>query len=306
MGIKLEKKFQIEHKLKTAKDFEVQGKPLHAVQIYKTLIDEHPHLTEAYFSLAELYQQLGNIEPAVEMLEALVESEPENMEHRLFLGQYFLKAQKWEDAIETLSYILPDEEPLVSFFLGYSHFMLKDYELSRLKFLSFVGYRDQPELVYEAYLYLSKIEIEMKNFEAALKYAKKTEGIYSNHWELNLIYAKCFYNLGMHAHGISSIEKAVRLNPKEPSVFEWAGKVYLKHGDYLKAEKSFLKFIEWEEEISSEAYSNLAEACLKISKAEEALAYFTTALKIDPNNKFAAEGKKNVSKLLKNNVATDG
>ncbi len=298
----MEAVFQLQHRLKTAREFEAQGKLLHAVQVYHLIIQDHPDLVEAYFDLADLYESLGNIIPGINLLESLVEQNPEDKDIRLFLGQYLLRNAKWNEAIEVLSYILPEEEPMVSFFLGYSHYMLEEFEIARLNFLNFIPKQKHSELLYEANLYLSKIEVKLKNFESALNYAKKTEELYSNFWELNYIYADCYYNLGMYAHAVNPIEKAIKLNSKATILLRLAGKIYLKHGDYLKAEKYFLKFIESIEDVSSDDYAKLGEACLKALKAKDALNYFDVAISLDPDNNFAVEGKKNASKLLNNNL----
>ncbi len=298
--------FQLQHRIKTAREFEAQGKLLHAVQIYHLILNDNPDLVEVYFDLADLYESLGNIQPGIEILQSLVEKNPEDKEIRLFLGQYLLRNSKWNEAIEALSYILPEEEPMVSFFLGYSHYMLSEFEISKINFLNFTAKEKQSELLHEANLYIAKIEVKLNNFENALKFAKKTEALYANFWELNFIYAECYFNLGMYAHAVSPVEKAIKLNTKEPKLLQLAGMIYLKHGDYLKAEKQFLKFIESIENVSSEDYTKLAEACLKNLKVKDAVNYFDVALKLDPANKFALEGKKNASKMLKKNMVSDG
>jgi tetratricopeptide (TPR) repeat protein len=309
----MSERYQIEHKFKVAADFEEQGKPLHAIQIYQNIIDEYPDNIEVYFSLAELYERMGNLPPAFDLLYSRLEETPEDDQIRLFLGQFLLRNSKWEEAIEVLSLILPEEVHVVSFFLGYSHFVLKEYEMAKVNFLKYISFtetadsfNEQIELVHEANLYLSKIEIELGNYEDALRYAKKTDIIYSNFWELNLIYAIIYYNLGMYAHGVVPVEKAIKLNPKEAPSYEWGGKIYLKLGDYLKAEKLFLKYIEHMDNVSSDIYTKLAEACLKASKIKDAMNYFEVALKLDPDNIFAKEGKKNASLILNKSKASDG
>ena len=302
----MNEKYQVDHKLKVAADYEAQGKHLHAIQLYNAIMVDHPEFDEVYFYLAELYEKMGNLEPAFNLLFSLLDKEPENNEVRLFLGQFLLRNSKWDEAIEILSLILPEENHIVAFFLGYSHFILKEYELAKINFLTYVSFNEQTELLHEANLYLAKIEIELGNFNSALKYAKKTDLLYANFWELNLIYGIIYYNLGMYAHGIVPIEKAIRLNPKEPVSYEWGGKIHLKLGDYLKAEKLFLKYIEHMDNVSSDIYAKLGEACLNASKTKDALTYFDVALKLDPGNDFAKKGKESATLILNKNKASDG
>src|SRR5512146_1857515 len=178
---------QITHKMKMASDFEMEGKLLHSVQIYNSIITDKPAFTDAYFALGEVYEKLGNIDPAVELIRNFLTNHPENREVRIYLSEFLMRNQRWDDANEVLSYILPEEEPVISFFLGYSHYMQKEYEVARINFLNFLKHTEPDEMLQEANLYLAKIEINLKNFKSALEFLKKTEIIYSNFWEWNLL-----------------------------------------------------------------------------------------------------------------------
>lgn len=302
----MENRYHIEYKLKQAREFEAQGKNLHALQLYQAIINEFPLEREAYYSFSDICESLGNVQPAIDLLLSFLEDYPENKEFRLYTGQYLLRNNLWDQAIEILSYILPDEEPMVSFFLGYAYFMHKDYELARINYINFISRKSDSELIYEANLHLSKIELELKDFERALQYAKTAEALYSNYWELNLIYAICYYNLDMNAHAITPVEKAIKLNPRESLSYRWAGKIYMKLGDFLKAEKRFLQCLEHQSESDSDLYADLAEACLKSRKLSDALNYYETALLLNPGNRLAIEGQKMASKLSNKNAVTDG
>ena len=299
-------KYQLDHKMKMGREFESQGKILHAVQIYLSVLEEFPDYVEVYFRLANLYDIMGNIRPAVNLLKNFLQNNQEDNDVRMFLGQFLLKNSCWDEAVEALSFILPEEEPAVAFFIGYAHFMQDEYELAKLNLLNFLSFQENNELLHEANIYMAKIELKLKNYESALNYAKRSDPIYSNFWELNQIYAETYYNLGMYAHAVAPIEKAIKLNPAVALPYEWAGKIYLKLGDYQKAEKNFLKYIETIEDASSDIYTKLAEACLKNKNPKEAIAYYDIAIKLDPTNEQAKQGKNTASTILKNNMVSDG
>ncbi len=296
---------QFEHKISLARAFEAEGRPLHAIQIYQSILEEYPDEIETYIRIANLYEMTGNALPAIKLLRQFLEDKPENKDMRLFLGQLLLRNSKWEEAVEALSFILPQEEPVVSFFTGYANFMLEEYELAKISFLNFISIEKQSELVHEAYIYLAKIELKLKNYEEVLKFARKAEAMYSNFWELNKIYAETYYSLGMYAHAVQPVEKAIKLNPENPASYELAGKIYLKLGDYTKTEKNFLRYIESIEDASSDIYTKLAEACMKNNKAKDALAYYDIAIKLDPKNNAAIAGKNNASSIIDSSVASD-
>ena len=302
----MDQDYQLKHKMKVAQNFELEGKLLHAAQIYNQIIQEYPDYVEVYFNISNLYEHMGNIIPALELLKSYLENNPDNKDIRLFLGQYLLRNSKWEEAIDIFSFILPEDEPIVAFFVGYAHFMLEEYELAKINLDNFISVENKSELIQEANIYLAKICLKMNDYENALLYAKKADVLYSNFWELNQIYAETYYSLGMYAHAVSPVEKAIMLNPSEPSPYETAGRIYLKLGDYSKAEKYFLKYIETIEDASSDIYAKLAEACLKGEKPKEALAYFDIAIKLDPENKTALAGKNKAAYILNNNMVSDG
>jgi tetratricopeptide (TPR) repeat protein len=293
-------KYQFEYKMKMAKEFEASGRLLHAVQLYNNLIEEYPEESEAYFNLADLYEHFDQVDAGTNLLKKFLNRDSENKVVRIFLGQYLMRNEKWREANNILKYIAVEDEPVVSFFLGYSYFKLKNYECSKTNFLNFISIEEHSELVQEAYLYIAKIEVELSDYKNALVFAKKAEVLFENSWELNAIYAISYFNLAMYAHAIDPVEKAIKVNSREKSLKELAGKIYLKTGDFLKAEENFLKYIELNETVSSELYSNLGEACFKGRKPKDAIAYYEMALKLDPENQSALKGIKNAAFALEN------
>ena len=294
-----------QYKLKTAREFEAQNKPLHAIQIYNLLIKDYPDYTEPYYRLAEIYEDAGKLNNAINLFEKISKIQPADKDVKLYYAQFLIRNAKWEKAIQIFSFISPEEQPIVFYFTGYAYFMLKDFELAKVNFLSFIISDEQPEIIQEAYLFLAKVEIELKEFENALRYAKKAEVLYADYWELHVIYAQIYLNRDMINHAIKSVEKAMQFNPKEPAVFVWAGKIHFKNNDYKKAEQFFTKYIELSEDISSKDYTLLAEVYLHSGKFKEALTYFDFAVKLDPQNKTAVEGKNNAQNLLTKNSMSD-
>lgn len=291
-------KLQIENRIIKAKKLEAEGKILHAIQYYKNIILDFNHSEDAYIALAELYENSDNISAANELLYEYLELYPENKDMRKFVARFLIKNESWNEAIEVLSYLTPEEEPVVSFLLGYSHFMLKESEHAKVYFMKFITSNKEPELIHEAYLYLAKINIHQKEFDNAVGFLIKAEKLYSNYWEIHLLYAIIYYYRQMFVHALNSIEYALKLNGKEANILEWCGKIYFKNSLYKKAEKYLLKLIEMHSDISFEIYSLLAETLLQLNKLEDSLNYFELALKIKPDFEPALKGKKKVSKML--------
>jgi len=279
-----------DYMMKKAADYESIGKMLHAMQIYENLIASEPDFTMAYVRLSELYDKLNKAESACKLLLDYIEIHPEDKEVKLYLGQLYLKHFKWNEAIDVLSVIFPDEQPIVLFFLGYAYFMLQDYEIARLNYESFLNVNTNPDFQAESFIYISKIHIELNEYDEALNSAIKAEEITSSNWEVHLLYGKIYYLKGMYTHSINALKKALKYNNEELSIFEWMGKSYLKLGDYMNAEKSFLECISIAEP-SSETYSYLGFVCLSTRKMDKAIEYFEKALTLDPSNPMAIDGK---------------
>lgn len=285
---------QLDYQLKKAADFETQGKFLHAVQIYHTVISENPTYKIAYIRLATLYDRMNKLEASVNLLKKFIEAIEDDNDIRLFLGELFLKNSKWDEAIEVLASILTEEQPVVSFFLGYGFFMLKEFQISKIHFTNFLANNTNSEYHFETYIYLTKISIELEQYEDGLNYVKVAEKMFSN-WETNQLTGIIYFNQSMYYHASISFEKAIRLNDKEPGLLEWAGKAYLKLGDFINAHKYLLKYVN-SAEANAEAYTSLALACLNLQKTDEANTYFEMALALDPQNQVAIAGKKKCTK----------
>lgn len=291
---------KLKNKLEAISNYKSQGKYLHAIQVAEQLFHENPANTEVLLELAELYDLSGSQQSVLQLLAKYTEENPNDTDLKLFYGQYLFKHKMWEEAIQIFSLLVPEEKPISLFFLGHSYFMVQDYEMARISFLSFISLDVDRELSFEAHIYLAKIEIETKDYEQALYYAKQSEIFFNSHWELFFIYAKCYYFLGMNTHAVVSIEKSIKLNPRASELYELAGRIYLSTGDFLKAEDYFKKCLDSSVNISADVYLLLGNVCVQSKKLELAASYYESALKLDPKNE---EAQKAMKKILKNNIS---
>ena len=282
----------------------MQGKFLHAIQIYKVLIEDYPDQTESYINLADIYHVIGLKENAEQLLGLIIKRQPNNYELSLYFAQFLMQNKEWKKALEKLS-DLSAEDPFVAYLTGYNYFMQNKTETAKLYFLRFIISDEEPELIHEAYLYLAKIEFKLEEYESALKYAKKAEIMYDDFWELYLIYAKIYYNLQMYTHSSESVLEGIRLNPDETQLYKWAGKIHIKLNNFIKAKKYFEMHIDLKESIISDDYIYLADACLKSGELKEAMVFFDTAIKIDPRNILALKGKEKTNNLINKNIVSD-
>lgn len=285
---------RIKFKIKLASVFISEGKNLHAIQVYKNLIEDTDR-EEFYFQLAELYEDMGFVDAGKNILSELLIKNNDDKDAKFYFGQYLLRNSRWIEAINTLNSISTLTTEAL-FLIAYSYMMLNEFELAKEYFSNFIASDEKNDLKQEANLYLAKIEYELHNYNSALNYATNAQYFYSDFWELNLILAKVYYSLDMFTHAVNPIQKALKLNHNDPSVQEFAGKIYFQLQDYKKAEKFFSEFIELSSEVSAEIYTLLAKSFVKQRKIDEANQFFELALQIDPAYQPAISGKGDLNK----------
>lgn len=285
---------RIKFRLRLASAFISEGKNLHAIQVYKNLIDETGR-NEFYFQLAEIYEDMGFVDAGISVLNDLLDNNDPDNDVVLYFGQYLLRNSRWFEAIEVLNSI-SGGTPAALFLIAYSYMMLNEFELAKEYFSNFISSDEKNDLKQEANLYLAKIEYELRNFDSALNYATNAQFLYSDFWELNLILAKVYYSLDMFTHAVNPIQKAIKLNSKDATVQEFAGKIYYQLQDYKKAEKFFSEYIDLSSEVSAEIYTLLAKSFVKQRKIDEANLFFELALQIDPAYSPAISGKGDINK----------
>ncbi len=294
----MDKSLFIEQKMKLAAEYESSEKYLHAIQIYQAVIETDPGYSEAVIKTAGLFRKTGNSEAAIGSLKNFLADNPENRETRFYLAEFLMDDKRWDDAIEVLGSLSHNDEPVASFFTGYAYFMLEEYENALIYLNNFISYNPHSDLRFEAYFLVGKIEIEKKNYQGALAVLKKAEPVMGNLWEYNYLSALSYYNIGMYAHALSFAERSINLNREESSLYSLAGRIYLKLGDFLKAEKNLQKFLDIKGDITSDTLALMAEACFNNGKITEAMEYFDKSLTMDPANKLALDGKRNAAGIL--------
>jgi tetratricopeptide (TPR) repeat protein len=299
-------KVELRHKINKAESLEAEGKLLHAVQIYNAIIDTFPTQKEPYYKLIALYEKLQNIEAAHNLLMELINSEPEDKELRIYLAHFLFRNEKWDETLETLEFIDADYDPTIAFINGYSHYMLKDYELANLSFQKFVALDRTSEFLPDAYIHLAKANINLNRYEEALKYIKIAESFFESYYELHFIYAIIYYYMGMTEHSIERIQKALRFKKIDPTVYEWAGKIYFKSNSYEKAKQYFNKFLSVSEENTADIYAQLGLIAIIENELSNARSFFDTALKMDPENQLVLSALKNIPELNQKIEISDG
>ena len=298
----LENKYFSEKKLDEAKMLLDENKPLHALQVCISLINKVPDYKFAYIKAAQIYKMLGNIDPAVKLLNEYLDEYPEDSELRFYAGHYMLENERWNEAIDVFSYITPEEEPLSAYFLGYAYYMAEDFELSIHYFLKFLKLNKHQDFIIDSYVYLAKCYLKQSDYENALTYIKKAEGIVSHNWEVNLILAQAYTGMGMYTHAQTSILRALKIAPDEPSCCLAAGNIFFANAEYDKAESYIKKYLDNAKDAVDSSYLLYAGILYMQKKYTESIAYYDLYLSNHPEDETA---KTNKMKALDEYHSTD-
>lgn len=276
-----------EHKLKKAFSYEEEGSFLHALQIYKSLFESYSDNKILIVRMANLYDKMNNITAASHLLTDFIAENPHNDDIILFYGELLLRNSIYEKAVDVLALVSGEQKSIAKYMLAISYFNLKEYEIAKINLESFINEYRGSNLIPDAYVYLAKTYLANKDFDTSLKVLKEAEKIFSLNWELHLVLAQIYYFKEMLFHAYDEIKKAIKLDSNH-SIFEWAGKILIKMGEYENAEK-YLRNSLKDHNPKAEIYSLLGITYLRTNNPAKANECFQKALDLDPSNKIANE-----------------
>lgn len=277
----------IEHKLKKAIDFEMQGNYLHSLQIYRALLEEYPDENSIIVKLVLLYEKMNYFEKAIEFLDKYILENPGNEDIILFYADLLIRNYYYDRAVDILTLISGEQKSLAKYMLALSYYNLKEYEIAKINFETFIEEYRGSGMIPDAYVYLAKTLIELNKIEDSLNLLKKAEKIFSLNSELYQVLAQVYYHKEMYFHAYEAIKKTIKLS-NDITSFEWAGKILIKMGEFENAEKYLRNSLD-NENPKAETYSLLGLVYLHINKNEKARECFGKALELDPENQLAKE-----------------
>jgi type II secretory pathway predicted ATPase ExeA/TPR repeat protein len=108
-------------------------------------------------------------------------------------------------------------------------------------------------------------------------------------FDVLLAFGKLYTDSKKFNKAIEAYSRAADLNPRAPSLFFNLGFLYASTGDYVRAEKMFVRAIELAPPYLDKAFFNLAVVQDKQGKTEESLGNLRKALEANPANRKARE-----------------
>jgi len=274
-----------ESQLKKAFEYEKEGKFLHALQVYRALLEDEEFCRTATLKLSVLYSKLNNLRSALRLLTEFTNLHKNDHEVIKFLAHFLIQNGQYEEAIKTLMMIPAGEHPDVNYMMGLANYKLKNFPAASSILLEYIYKNKDSQLLQEAYLLLAKIEYRQSSFDKALRYAKSAKDFNENNSEVHLCLSKIYHEKEMSFHAYEEVRKASELNSGNTDIIKWTGKILMQMEDFKKAERKLKEYLDFVGP-HAETYYLLGIVSLKVKKLKEAKWYFDKALNLDPGNRL--------------------
>ena len=279
-----------EAKLQKAGQFLEHGKYLHAIQIYKSLLQDPQTKRKAVIKLVEIYDGQNHYEAAVNTFEFYFESEPDDENMRAFYAQFLIKYEQYNEAVQTLSLVSSKNQPEKNFLIGTINYHLGEYEIAIINFKEFIRHNKNSVFNVDANLSLARCFVELNDYEKALEYLKLCEEIESNNFNVLKTLAEVYFEKEMFYHANEKIQKAITIFPIDLDLFQLSAKIFLKLNEPDIALKELNFYLE-NTKPTAESYALKGLIFQKKNDFEEAIIYFEKALELNPADEIATKGK---------------
>ncbi len=273
-------------KLELASQFENEGKDLHALQIYSSLLTDSEYSKTAHLKTAEIYDRMSKPQAAANILKQYIVQEPEDYEIFKLLGEYLIEKSFNEEALEVLSLIPREENSDIYFLMGLANYNSGEYEIACLNFEEFNRHNLSSPLVPESYLYLAKSKYFLHLFDESLSNLQKAENLATQSFEIYHMLSKVYYSKKMFFHAGEYLSKAFRLDPESTELNLLAGNINYNLGNYEEAEKYLTEALNTEEP-TAEVHILLGLIYRRLNRIDESKSHLEKALIIDPQNAVA-------------------
>ncbi len=268
--------------IEKAEIFEEEGKYLHAIQIYFQLRSEEETFRYATIKLSEIYESMDKLISGYSILSEYIEQHPDDSEMIVILAEMLIRNSEYDAAIEVLDNDIEDETDEIVFLSGVAQFYKGDLEFAGIKFSEFLEVFHESDLCADAYLYKAKIAIKYEEYDNALENAKKSEILFPENYETQLLLARLFFAKEMYFHAYENIKKCLKIVPEYPQALLFAGKILVRMKEFDKAEKYLNDFFELSDP-NEESYFLLGTIYSETGRKEEADFYFNKALEVIPS-----------------------
>jgi len=257
------------------------GDLLGAIEAYKAALAVQPDRGDAHSNLGAAYAKLGQFDDAVKEYDAALKLDPGNTQIRMNLALAYYKSARPNDAILQLKRVLssdPDAKP--AYLILADCYLQTGQEreivpLLRPRESLFGGDLSYAFILGTALLHLGEMADGQQYVDRVFRAGETAEG--------HLLMGMAYLGQQDYQSAKGELERAVKINPRLPTVHAMYGRSLLGVGEQAAAEREF--FRELDLNINDfEANLQLGNLRKTAQKFDESSAYLERAVSVHPRD----------------------
>lgn len=296
-------------------------KPARALQVYEQVIDRFGPESDAYFQLAQIYSNMGDLRHAAEALKGmlaidpgnfevkktladaylrldsvetalriyneLVELHPENLDLRAAIAHAYLTKQDYDAAAEQFDSVLRKDslslEDQLRFGQVFLSFIQKDSGVAPYAIKLFERIKKRYPDDWRPYWFLGAIDNIAKDDSGALQNFQKVKELASWNADGWVGIASVYYDKGRFDDAIQVLTEATKFVPEEFRIHLLLGVSYQRNHQLNEAVVSLEKAIRLNDK-SVDALSALALVYDELKRPEDSDSIYERGLRMEPHN----------------------
>ncbi len=240
-------KIVVFNELSRARELGLSGKAEESIKIIEKIIADDPEITDAYFSLGNIYYKQENFKEAISCFEKALERKPDDVFTVLNIGLCYQRMAKFDEAEK--------------FVLEY---LKKGFEDSQLYFM------------------LGGMKYIQKKYDEAIPYYKKCLSLNSESASAHNGLAAIYIIKEDLVQAENHINQVLVLNPKLSNVYFNLAEIREKQGKTMEAVEAYRKELQFSPK-HFRACFNLSRLYRLSGQEEEELEYLKKTIEINPN-----------------------
>ena len=257
------------------------GDLLGAIDAYKAALAIQPDRGDVHSNLGAAYAKLGQFDDAVKEYDAALKLDPGNTQIRMNLALAYYKSARPNDAIPQLKRILssdPDAKP--AYLILADCYLQTGQEreivpLLRPRESLFAGDLSYAFILGTALLHLGELTDGQQYVDRVFRAGETAEG--------HLLMGMAYLGQQDYKNAKEELERAMKLNPRLPTVHAMYGRSLLGVGEQQAAEQEFFRELELNNN-DFEANLQLGNLRKGAQKYDEASAYLERAVSVHPRD----------------------
>lgn len=248
-----------------------------------------PHLSAPYSNMGHLYQKLGDTERAIQSFLEALRRDPYSLADAMDLGALYQATRRVAEAIQTylMAVQIRPSNPEAHLRLGDCYVSAGDYAEAAAAFEKAIQLSPQDS---ELWIRLASAEAAQgKSYEALRAYRDALERGGAK-TPILVAMARIYLDQGRLTTAVSTLDKAVELDPGDPEALEVQGFCCFRMGDYVKAQTAYEGALKADPDRAA-CHAGIGAICMlaflddpqKVDKRELALEYWHRSLECDPD-----------------------